>query len=106
MTTLADVLTATKPPLELLDHLTRYQGRGALPDVVVTWLERWRRIYAGDPDPLLDGLPGSAGANLFDANVEGMTPLPFQPVDSPFAGQIEISTASGCKLHGDIEGKF
>lgn len=56
MTTLFDVLTATKPPIELLDHLTRYQGRAALPDVVVTWLERWRRIYAGAPDPLLDEL--------------------------------------------------
>ena len=56
MITLYDVLAATKPPLELLDHLARYQGRGALPDAVTTWLERWRRIYAGDPDPLLDEL--------------------------------------------------
>lgn len=56
MTTLSDVLNATKPPLELLDHLTRYQGRAALPDRVVTWLERWRRIYAGEPDALLDEL--------------------------------------------------
>lgn len=56
MITLSDVLAATKPPLELLDHLTRYQGRAALPETVMTWLERWRRIYAGDPDPLLDEL--------------------------------------------------
>lgn len=56
MITLSDVLEATKPPLELLDHLTRYQGRAALPETVMTWLERWRRIYAGDPDPLLDEL--------------------------------------------------
>ena len=35
MTTLSDVLNATKPPLELLDHLTRYQGCAALPDQVV-----------------------------------------------------------------------
>ena len=62
MITLSDVLAATKPPLELLDHLTRYQGRAALPDVVATWAERWRRIYAGDPDPLLDELQCAAGA--------------------------------------------
>ena len=56
MTTLSDVLNATKPPLELLDHLTRYQGRAALPDQVVGWLERWRRIYAGEPDAAIDSL--------------------------------------------------
>ena len=44
MTTLSDVLNATKPPLELLDHLTRYQGCAALPDQVVGWLERWLHL--------------------------------------------------------------
>ena len=29
MTTLSILLNATKPPLELLDHLTRYQGAAA-----------------------------------------------------------------------------
>ena len=56
MTTLEDILQATKPPLALLDHLSRQQVRRDLSPSALAWLERWRRIYAGDPDPIIDGL--------------------------------------------------
>lgn len=55
--TLYDLLLALRPPLELIDHLERFERRDALPPPLATWLDRWRRIYAGDPDPLLDALP-------------------------------------------------
>ena len=54
-----DLLQATKPPLEIIDHLGRYQNTRQLPAPAVLWLERWKRIYAGEPDPLLDELTTS-----------------------------------------------
>jgi hypothetical protein len=54
--TLYDLLLALRPPLELLDHLERFERRNALTPPLATWLERWRRIYAGQPDAAIDSL--------------------------------------------------
>ena len=54
--TLYDLLLALRPPLELIDHLERFERRNALPPPLATWLERWRRIYAGQPDSAIDSL--------------------------------------------------
>ena len=54
--TLYDLLLALRPPLELIDHLERFERRNALPPPLATWLERWRQIYAGQPDAAIDSL--------------------------------------------------
>ena len=51
-----ELLQATKPPLALLDHLSSNQERRRLSPTVLAWVERWQRVYAGQPDPLLDDL--------------------------------------------------
>ena len=54
--TLYDLLLALRPPLELIDHLERFERRNALPAALATWLERWRQLYAGQPDAAIDSL--------------------------------------------------
>ena len=56
MSNIQDVLRATKPPLELLDHLNSSQERRRLAPSALVWLERWQRIYRGDPDPVIDNV--------------------------------------------------
>ena len=56
MTTLYDVLQATKPPVCLLDYLTRRQVKATLAPAALAWVERWQRIYAGQSDSLIDGI--------------------------------------------------
>mgnify|MGYP003383264958 CR=1 FL=1 len=56
MSQIHELLQATKPPLELIDHLNSNQERRRLAPSVLVWLERWQRIYRGDPDPAIDNL--------------------------------------------------
>ena len=51
-----DLLQATKPPLDLIDHLSNSQERRRLAPSVLAWVERWQRIYRGEPDPVIDNL--------------------------------------------------
>jgi DNA polymerase III epsilon subunit-like protein len=51
----ADVLAYLMPPLELLDHLDRYQQRGALPASIVEWAERMQAIRR-DGKTAIDGV--------------------------------------------------
>ena len=70
--TLYDLLLALRPPLELLDHLERFERRNALTPPLATWLERWRRIYAGQPDAAIDSIEilATSGCKLHD-DIEG-----------------------------------
>ena len=54
-----DLLQTTRTSLQIRVHLGRYQNTRQLPAPAVVWLERWKRIYAGEPDPLLDELTTS-----------------------------------------------
>ena len=59
--TVQDVLQATKPPLSLLNYLSRRAVRLTLPPAALAWVERWDRIYAGQPDQLFDRVTGIDG---------------------------------------------
>ena len=59
--TIQDVLQATKPPLSLLNYLSRRAVRLTLPPAALAWVERWDRIYAGQPDQLFDRVTGIDG---------------------------------------------
>ena len=55
LATVHDILTYCAPPLELIEHLERYQQRQALPEPIVEWLAKWRTIRS-DSLSLLDGV--------------------------------------------------
>ena len=50
----AEVLAFLMPPLELIEHLDRYQAKGQLPAVIVEWLARMQAIR-GDGQTAIDG---------------------------------------------------
>ncbi len=51
-----ELLASMAPPLELVEHLERFEAKGQLPDPVVAWLTKWRAIR-GDQPFALDGKP-------------------------------------------------
>lgn len=57
----AEILAYLMPPVELLDHLDRYQQRGQLPSVIVEWAERMQAIRSTDKTPI-DNTPPATWA--------------------------------------------
>ena len=52
---LYDVLCWLSPPVELLEALERWQSKKQLPQPVLDYLYRWRRLRTHEPVPELDG---------------------------------------------------
>lgn len=52
---LYDVLCWLAPPLELIEALERWSHMKPLPQPVLDYLERWRKLRTGEPLPELDG---------------------------------------------------
>lgn len=52
---LYDVLCWLAPPLELMEALERWQSMKQLPQPVLDYIERWRKLRTGEPMPELDG---------------------------------------------------
>jgi len=57
------VLFFLAPPLELIEHLERYQAKGQLPAVIIEWLETWQAIR-GDGKSLIDGATDAQWATV------------------------------------------
>jgi len=53
-----DVLFFLAPPIELIEHLERYQAKGQLPAVIVEWMQVWQSIR-GDGKSPIDGATGA-----------------------------------------------
>lgn len=53
---LYDVLCYLAPPLELLAALERWSHMKKLPEPILNYMERWRKLNAGEPVPELDKL--------------------------------------------------
>lgn len=50
-----EILSLIAPPIELIEHLERYQAKAQLPANVVAWLELWRAIRSDGNSPI-DGV--------------------------------------------------
>lgn len=49
-----ELLAYLSPPIELLEHLERYQAKGQLPQAITDWVQRWNDIR-GDGPSQIDG---------------------------------------------------
>jgi hypothetical protein len=58
--TLYDVLCYLAPSVELLAALERWSRMKKLPEPVLNYMERWRKLNADDPVPEVDRLSGTA----------------------------------------------
>lgn len=50
-----EILTLIAPPIELIEHLEKYQVKAQLPANVTVWLELWRTIRSDGKSPI-DGV--------------------------------------------------
>ncbi|GIV73516.1 hypothetical protein [Caldilinea sp.] len=51
---LYDVLCWLSPPVELIDAVERWSKMKQLPQPVLDWLDRWRRLRTDEPVPEVD----------------------------------------------------
>lgn len=58
-----DLLFFLAPPIELIEHLERYQAKGQLPAVIIEWLEVWQSIR-GDSKSPIDGATDAQWATV------------------------------------------
>ncbi len=58
-----DLLAFLAPPIELIEHLERYQAKGQLPAVIVDWLGLWQAIR-GDGKTPIDGATATQWATV------------------------------------------
>lgn len=47
-----DILAHLAPPIELIEHLERYEAKGQLPACIVDWLHRWQGIRGNGVTPI------------------------------------------------------
>lgn len=64
--TLYDVLCWLSPPIELLVALERWKSMRQLPQPVLDYLERWRKLQTHEPVPALDGKFEAVQGTLLD----------------------------------------
>lgn len=50
-----EILALIAPPIELIEHLERYQAKAQLPASIATWLELWQAIRSDGKTPI-DGV--------------------------------------------------
>lgn len=58
-----DLLFFLAPPIELIEHLERYQAKGQLPQIIVDWLELWQTIRSDGKSPI-DGVTAAQWATV------------------------------------------
>lgn len=58
-----EILAHLAPPIELLEHLERYEAKGQLPACIVDWLHRWQGIRSDGATPI-DGATPAAWAEM------------------------------------------
>jgi hypothetical protein len=63
---LYDVLCWLSPPLALIEALERWQTMKQLPQPVLDYVERWRKLRTGEPMPELDGKFDAIQGTLLD----------------------------------------